>query len=69
MLHNTRAVASIIRDGKPYLLDNVLQTSEELGFIFFEKYLAKLYAEGKISDDTARQAAIRPKELEKYLGK
>lgn len=69
LLYNTKAVASIIRDGKPYLLDNVLQTSEELGFIFFEKYLTKLYAEGKISDDTARQAAIRPKELEKYLGK
>ncbi len=69
LLFNTKAVASIIRDGKPYLLDNVLQTSEEEGFIYFEKYLSKLYSEGKISQDTARQVAIRPKELEKYLAK
>lgn len=69
LLYNTKAVASIIRDGKPYLLDNVLQTSEGEGFIFFEKYLAKLYSEGKISDETARLAAIRPKELDKYLNK
>jgi len=47
----------------------VLQTSEESGFIFFEKYLAQLYTEGKISDDTAHMAAIRPKQLEKYLVK
>ncbi len=69
VLFNNRAVASIIREGKPYLLDNVLQTSEAEGFVFFEKYLAKLYSEGKISDEIARQYAIRPKELDKYITK
>lgn len=67
LLLGNAAVSSIIRDGKPFLLNNVLQTSEEEGFIFFEKYLKKLYSEGKISRETAQANAIRPKELEKYM--
>ncbi len=67
VLYNTSAVASIIRDGKPFLIDNVLQTAESEGFIYFEKYLANLYSDGKISKDTAINYAIRPKEVGKYL--
>lgn len=67
LLFGNAAVASIIRDGKPFLLNNVLQTSEEEGFIYFEKYLNQLYLEGKISKETAIANAIRPKELEKYM--
>ncbi len=67
LLFGNSAVASILRDGKPFLLNNVLQTSEEEGFIFFEKYLNKLFIEGKISRETAVANAIRPKELEKYM--
>ncbi len=67
LLYNSPAVSSIIRDGKPYLLENVLQTSESEGFIYFEKYLSHLYTEGKISKETAQFYAIRPKELDKYL--
>lgn len=67
VLHNTSAVASIIRDGKPFLLENLLQTSDKDGFIYFERYLAQLAMEGKISKETAFKFAIRPKELEKYL--
>lgn len=69
LLYNSTAVASIIRDKKAFLINNVLQTTEESGSIFFEKYLNKLYGEGKISKDTAYSHAIRPKELEKYLRK
>ena len=67
LLLNNSAVSTIIRDGKPYLLDNVLQTSDAEGFIYFEKYLANLYKEGKISAETANIHAIRPKDLKKYL--
>ncbi len=66
-LPRNAAVSSIIRDGKPYLLDNLLQTSEGEGFIFLERYLFKLYSEGKISKETALAYAVRPKDLEKYL--
>ncbi len=67
LLFGNSAVSSIIRDGKPFLLNNVLQTSDEEGFIFYEKYLNQLYAEGKISRETAVSNAIRPKDLEKYM--
>lgn len=67
LLYNTPAVASIIREGKPFLLDNVLQTSEDEGFIYFERYLSQLHSQGYISRETAKTYAIRPKDLDKYL--
>ena len=59
ILMNEPAVASIIRDGKNYQLDNVIETSERSGMILFEKYLAKLYTLGHISKETALTYAIR----------
>ena len=50
-----------------FLLDNMLQTSESEGFIYFEKYLAQLVKDGKISRETAELYAIRPKEIKKFL--
>lgn len=67
ILHNNSAVSNIIREGKPHLLDNVIQTSEGEGFVYFEKYLKRLYEEGKITKETAYGYAIRPKEMEKFL--
>lgn len=67
LLFNTSAVASLIRDGKPHLIDNILQTSDELGFIYFERYLSQLFKSGIISKETAEKYALRPKDLEKYL--
>jgi len=67
LMYNSSAVSSIIRDGKPYLLDNVIQTSESEGFIYFERYLADLLRDGKISKETALAYALRPKDLEKYI--
>lgn len=67
ILHNNSAVANIIREGKPHLLDNVIQTSEAEGFIYFEKYLKKLYQEAKITKENAIAYSIRPREIEKFL--
>lgn len=67
VLYTTPAVASIIRDGKPFLLESLLQTSEKEGFIYFERDLARLAQEGKITKEVAYAYALRPKELEKYL--
>jgi twitching motility protein PilT len=67
LLLNNPAVSTIIRDGKPFLLDNVLQTSESDGMIYFEKYLSQLIQAGKISPETANTYSIRPKDLKKYL--
>lgn len=67
ILYNIPAVSAIIREGKPFLLDNVLETSQGEGLILFEKYVVNLVQEGKISKETAFAYAIRPKELEKFL--
>jgi twitching motility protein PilT len=67
ILHNNLAVANIIREGKPHLLDNVLQTSESEGFIYFEKYLKSLHDQGKVTEAIAKTFAIRPKEIDKFL--
>lgn len=67
LLYNLPSVAAIIREGKYYMIDNVLQTSEAEGLIYFERYLAHLYKSGLISRETAAQYALRPKDLEKYI--
>ncbi|MDH7476143.1 MAG: PilT/PilU family type 4a pilus ATPase [Microgenomates group bacterium] len=67
ILINTPSVAAIIRERKNFMLDNVLETSEESGMILMEKYLLKLYREGKITKETALSYAIRPNEINKFL--
>lgn len=67
ILMNTPSVSSIIRDGKNFMLDNVLETGEEQGLIIFEKYLAKLYKAGQITKETAIEHAIRKGLIEKFI--
>lgn len=67
ILVNTPAVANSIREGKTYLISNILETSEAEGLLLFEKDLLKLYRAGVISKETAFSFAIRPRELEKFI--
>lgn len=63
----TPAVRTTVRDGKTHLLDNIIQTSAELGMTTLETALAKAVKEGKISVDTATSYAVRPEELGRIL--
>lgn len=67
ILINNSAIASIIREGKTHLIDNVIQTSSDEGMILLETYLYNLYTQGKISKETALTYAIRPKEIIKMI--
>jgi twitching motility protein PilT len=67
VLVNVPAVAAIIREGKLFLLDNVLETEEKQGMILFEKYLYKLYQQGLISKEDAIQHAVRISEIKKFI--
>jgi twitching motility protein PilT len=49
------------------LIDNIIQTSAELGMISLEMSLAKLVQDGKISSETAMRHAIRPEELSRLI--
>ncbi|MBI3385739.1 type IV pilus twitching motility protein PilT [Candidatus Gottesmanbacteria bacterium] len=63
----TPAVRTLIRDGKTHLLDNVIQTSAEVGMMMLETSLAQAVTQGKISLDVAASYAIRPEDLGRLL--
>ena len=63
----TAAVRNSIREGKTHLLDNVIQTSVELGMSPLEMSLAKLVQEGKVNGETALRYALRPDDLSRLL--
>lgn len=67
MLLKTPALASIIRDGKTYLVDNLIQTSGELGMVSLERSLASLVKAGKITLETAQNYSLRPDILAKLV--
>ncbi|MDP3954935.1 MAG: type IV pilus twitching motility protein PilT [bacterium] len=63
----TPAVKTVIREGKTHLLDNIIQTSAELGMMTLEARLAVLVKEGKISLEMAMSFALRPEELARLV--
>ncbi len=67
ILLNTPAVSSLIREGKVYMIDNVLETAEDQEMILFEKYLAMLYKQNSISREVAQSYALRENEVKKFV--
>lgn len=63
------AISNMIRDSKNYQIDNVIQTSGNLGMISMDQYIAKLYQQGEISEETALLSAINPEQLKRKLGR
>ncbi len=53
VMMNTPATKNMIREGKTFMLDNVIQTGADLGMIGLDTYLAKLVLSGKISEEVA----------------
>lgn len=67
ILFATPAVRNVIREAKTHLMDNLIETSAELGMQLLEKSLSNLVKSGKIGADTAYRYAIRPDFLGKLL--
>ncbi len=67
ILTATPAVRTTIREGKTHLLDNIIQTSAEMGMTTLEAALARAVQEGKVGIDVATTYAIRPEEMARYL--
>ncbi len=68
ILINTPAVKTIIREGKTHLLDNVIQTSGDLGMESIESALSRKVKSGQISLQVAQSYANNVKELNRILG-
>ncbi len=69
LLVKTPAVATVIREAKTHLIDNIIQTSAELGMVSLETSLARLVNMGSIDFETAQNHSIRPDLLSKLVGK
>ena len=67
ILFNNSAVASLIREGKSFQIDNVLHTSASEEMILFEQYLKQMADKGLISKETALKYAFRTKLIQELL--
>lgn len=67
VLTGSPAVKTTIREGKSHLVDNIIQTSGELGMCSLETALAKAVKEGKISAETAISYALRVEDINRLL--
>lgn len=69
IMMNTPAVSNLIREGKTFQIDNVMQTSGEAGMMPLESHLVQLINSGVIDYELARRYAIRPDDLDRLLGR
>lgn len=63
------AVRNLVREGKTFQIDNVLQTSAESGMMLFEHHLAQLVQQGVIASEKAREYSFRPEALDRLMGR
>ncbi|MBI3887445.1 type IV pilus twitching motility protein PilT [Candidatus Microgenomates bacterium] len=63
------AVRSVIREGKTYMVDNIIQTSADIGMMTQDMSLKNLTLSGKISYETAMAYTSDPNNLGKDLKK
>ncbi len=63
------AIRSVIREGKTHMVDNIIQTSGDVGMFTLDSSLAQLTRDGKITLETARAYANNPDDLTRLLKK
>jgi twitching motility protein PilT len=61
------AVRTTIREGKSHLIDNIIQTSADIGMQTLETSMSHWVKAGKISLDTALEWALRPDDLRRLV--
>ena len=67
ILHNTPAVANLIREKKTNRIVSVIQTSSKLGMITLDDYMFRLYRRGSITGDDCLQRAQDHSSMEKKM--
>ncbi len=68
LLVNTPAVASLIREGKTFMLPGVMQTGKNVGMVLMDDSLINLAREGKIDPQEAISRAVDPSSVRAALG-
>jgi len=64
ILIGTIAIKNAIREGKTHQIDNIIQTSADIGMISLEKSLIELIRQGLVDIDTAKNFSAKPDELD-----
>jgi len=67
LMLGTSAVKTAIREGKTHQIDNIIQTSQEVGMSTLEMSLAKLVRDGIVGVEVAASYALRPEELKRLI--
>ncbi len=67
IMKNSFAVSNLIRRNRVHEIDAFIETSSKDGMISLNKCLAKLVAEGKISQENALAYSLNPSALEKMV--
>ncbi|MBD3280754.1 PilT/PilU family type 4a pilus ATPase [Candidatus Dojkabacteria bacterium] len=63
----SNAVKSAIREGKTHQIDNMIQTSADIGMFTLEKSLVDMIRMGEIDIDTAKNFTIKPDQIDLLL--
>lgn len=61
------AVRNLVREGKSFQIDNVMQTSAESGMVTMESSLMRWVQTGLLSPEVARAYATRPTEFDRLM--
>jgi twitching motility protein PilT len=65
----TDAVKNAIREAKTYQIDNIIQTSGDLGMLSLEKSLVEMVQQSLITKEQAKEASVKPDDIESLLSK
>lgn len=68
ILFGTNSVKNTIREGKTFLIDNIIQTSGDVGMLLFEEHLRQLVEQNVISTEVAAENAFRPDIYAQLMG-
>ncbi len=63
ILLGNSAVRNTIREGKSHQIDNIIQTSSDIGMMTLEASLAYWVKNGTVSLEVAKKHSFRPNEL------
>lgn len=67
VMTGSNAVRNAIREGKTHQIDNIIQTSAELGMTTLESVLANYVKQGWVSFEEAQSFSVRPEELARLV--
>lgn len=68
ILQMNNAIRSMIRDNRNHQIDNAISSGSREGMISMDQSIARLWQEGKISQDTALHRAGKPEQLKRLIG-